>query len=153
MTVSQLQRVDRWLGIPICFLLTLVRQLGFGSRKSGGQIRNLLFVKLAEQGSTVLAYPAISEAVKMVGRENVYFIVFDDNRFILDAMDAIRHSLATFLEPRGFGDVDTDGFLLLAILDLTNYDHTLISPDDPAALDTIVAIIRRGFLGLDARLS
>ena len=71
----------------------------------------------------------------------------------VDAMDAIRHSLATFLEPRGFGDIDTDGFLLLAILDLTNYDHTLISPDDPAALDTIMAIIKRGFLGQDARLS
>jgi AcrR family transcriptional regulator len=71
----------------------------------------------------------------------------------VDAMDAIRHSLATFLEPRGFGDIDTDGFLLLAILDLTNYDHTMISPDDPAALDTIVAIIRRGFLGQDARLT
>lgn len=89
MTVSQLQRVDRWLGIPICFLLTLVRQLGFGSRKGRAQIRNLLFVKLAEQGSTVLAYPAIREATQMVGRENVYFIVFDDNRFILDAMGVV----------------------------------------------------------------
>jgi ADP-heptose:LPS heptosyltransferase len=88
-TVSQLQRVDRWLGIPICFLLTLVRQLGFGSRKGRAQIRNLLFVKLAEQGSTVLAYPAIREATQMVGRENVYFIVFDDNRFILDAMGVV----------------------------------------------------------------
>lgn len=71
----------------------------------------------------------------------------------VDAMDAIRSSLATFLQGRGFGDIDTDAFLLLAILDLTNYDHTLISPDDPAALDTIVSIIRRGFLGHDARLS
>ena len=71
----------------------------------------------------------------------------------VDAMDAIRNSLGSFLAPRGFGDVDTDAFLLLAILDLTNYDHTLISPDDPASLDTIVAIIRRGFLGLDVRLN
>jgi ADP-heptose:LPS heptosyltransferase len=49
----------------------------------------LLFVKLAEQGSTVLAYPAIREAIQMVGRENVYFIVFDDNRFILDVMGVV----------------------------------------------------------------
>ena len=39
------------------------------------------------------------------------------------------------------------------VLDLTNYDHTLISPDDSSSLDTLVAIIKRGFLGLDARLS
>lgn len=53
------------------------------------QVRRLLFVKLAEQGSTVLAYPAIRRAVELVGRENVYFIVFDENRFILDALGLI----------------------------------------------------------------
>ena len=46
-------------------------------------------MKFAEQGSTVLAYPAILRAVEMVGRENVYFVVFEDNRFILDAMEII----------------------------------------------------------------
>ena len=51
--------------------------------------RRILFVKFAEQGSTVLAYPAILRAIEMVGRENVYFVVFDDNRFILDAMEII----------------------------------------------------------------
>jgi hypothetical protein len=34
---------------------------------------------------TVLGYPAIGRAIEMVGPEHVYFIVFDDNRFILDA--------------------------------------------------------------------
>ena len=53
------------------------------------QVQRILFVKLAEQGSTVLAYPAICRAIDMVGRENVYFVVFDDNRFILDAMEII----------------------------------------------------------------
>jgi ADP-heptose:LPS heptosyltransferase len=56
---------------------------------SARQIRRILFVKFAEQGSTVLAYPAIVRAVKMVGRENVYFVVFEDNRFILDVMEII----------------------------------------------------------------
>jgi ADP-heptose:LPS heptosyltransferase len=46
-------------------------------------------VKLAEQGSTVLAYPALRRAVEMVGRENVYFVAFEENRFILDALGVI----------------------------------------------------------------
>jgi hypothetical protein len=49
----------------------------------------LLFVKLAEQGSTVLAYPALRRAVEIVGRDKLVFIVFEDNRFILDAMGVI----------------------------------------------------------------
>ena len=49
----------------------------------------VLFIKLAEQGSTVLAQAAIRRAVEMVGRENVFFVVFAENRFILDVLDLI----------------------------------------------------------------
>ncbi len=88
--VSTLQRTDRWIGAPLCAILTIVRRM-FESAASPGprQVRRILFVKFAEQGSTVLAYPAIRRALDMVGRENVYFIVFEDNRFILDAMNVI----------------------------------------------------------------
>src|SRR5678815_3023660 len=88
MNIASLQRVDRWIGVPLCLLLTLVRKIG-GYNSPQKIVRNLLFVKLAEQGSTVLAYPAIRRAAEMVGRENVYFVVFEDNRFILDTMDVI----------------------------------------------------------------
>jgi ADP-heptose:LPS heptosyltransferase len=88
--ISSLQRTDRWVGAPLCAILTLLRKI-FESAEAPGprQVRRILFVKFAEQGSTVLAYPAILRAIEMVGRENVYFIVFEDNRFILDAMDVI----------------------------------------------------------------
>jgi len=46
----------------------------------------MLFIKLAEQGSTVLAYPALARAVAECGPANVHFLVFAENRFILDAM-------------------------------------------------------------------
>jgi len=54
-----------------------------------GPVRNMIFVKLAEQGSTVLAHGAIRRAVQMVGPENVYFLAFEENRFIVDALDII----------------------------------------------------------------
>ena len=85
--ISVLQRADRWLGIPVCAVLTLVRLLLEPTlRAFRGQIKRILFIKFAEQGSTVLAYPAIQRAVKMVGRENTYFAVFEENRFVLDLM-------------------------------------------------------------------
>jgi hypothetical protein len=90
MNVKLLHRADRWLGVPVCFLLTVVKAV-FRRRSSGcaSPPRNLLFIKLAEQGSTVLAYPALRRAVEMVGRENVHFLVFEDNRFILDVLEII----------------------------------------------------------------
>jgi hypothetical protein len=51
--------------------------------------RSILFVKLAEQGSTVLAHAALRRAVDMVGRDNGFFVCLDDNRFILDALVTI----------------------------------------------------------------
>ena len=88
--ISTLQRTDRWVGAPLCAILTILRKIFESAGPPGPrQLRRILFVKFAEQGSTVLAYPAIRRAIDMVGRENVYFVVFEDNRFILDAMDVI----------------------------------------------------------------
>ena len=88
--IQTLQRTDRWVGGPLCAILTLLRKICESAGRPGPrQFRRILFVKFAEQGSTVLAYPAILRAIEMVGRENVYFVVFEDNRLILDAMNVI----------------------------------------------------------------
>ncbi len=87
---TKLQLIDRWLGVPSCFLLTLAHKAFGGSPPPAGPPKGrILFVKLAEMGSTVLAYSAVRRAVEMVGRENVYFVVFAENRFILDLLDLI----------------------------------------------------------------
>ncbi len=88
--ISTLQRTDRWIGAPLCAILTILRRIFESAGPPGPrQVQRILFVKFAEQGSTVLAYPAIRRAVEMAGRENVYFVVFEDNRFILEAMEVI----------------------------------------------------------------
>src|SRR4029434_3857540 len=88
--IRTLQRTDRWVGVPLCAILTILRRIFESAGRPGPrQVERILFVKFAEQGSTVLAYPAICRAIEMVGRENVYFVVFENNRFILDAMEII----------------------------------------------------------------
>jgi ADP-heptose:LPS heptosyltransferase len=88
--ILTLQRTDRWVGVPLCAILTILRRIFESAGRPGPrQVERILFVKFAEQGSTVLAYPAICRAIEMVGRENVYFVVFEDNRFVLDAMEVI----------------------------------------------------------------
>src|SRR6476660_2804691 len=86
-----LQFIDRWIGMVVCGVLSLARLLlgGRHAESLARQPAKILFVKFAEQGSTVLAYQAISRAIGMVGRENIYFLVFQENRFILDVMHVI----------------------------------------------------------------
>lgn len=91
MKLSTMRRLDRYLGVPMCAALTLWRRAADLVRGSKpGAVERVLFVKLAEQGSTVLAVSAFRQAIERVGRENVYFLCFEENRFILDLMDLIQ---------------------------------------------------------------
>lgn len=88
--VSIMRRVDRWLGAPACVFLTAVRKIAGSTGASSVPVpTRIVFVKLAEQGSTILASRAIRRAVRTVGAENVYFVVFEENRMVLDAMALI----------------------------------------------------------------
>lgn len=90
MKVSTMRRVDRWLGTPACAALSLFRRLfGPGLPDRWVRPRRIAFLKLAEQGSTVLAYPALRRAAERVGRENVFFVLFEENRPILDLLEVI----------------------------------------------------------------
>ena len=111
----KLQFIDRWVGMVACWILTRVRSLA--DRRHAGAVaggaKKILFVKFAEQGSTVLAYHAVMRAIKMVGRENVFFLVFKENRFILDVMDLIPKENVITISHRNLIDAGTDALLAL----------------------------------------
>jgi ADP-heptose:LPS heptosyltransferase len=83
MNPQTIRKIDYWFGRPICFLLTLFRSC-FSPKTH--KSKKIVFLKFIEQGATVLAYSAIKRATEIVGRENVYFCVFENNRPILDIL-------------------------------------------------------------------
>jgi len=86
------RRIDTWLGQPLCGVLSLLRRVGrcrLGRSRLEGPPRKILFIKLIEMGSTVLAHRAFTAAAEMVGRENVYLAVFEANRPIADIMELV----------------------------------------------------------------
>lgn len=92
MNIAALRRVDYWVGLGSCALLTLHRRLTENAAtRAAARARSqrLLFIKLIEQGATVLAYDAVRRATDQVGRENVFFCVFAENRGILDLMNVL----------------------------------------------------------------
>lgn len=87
-----MRTIDYWVGQPTCWLLTQVnrvfRALGL-DRASGPPPRKILFIKLEEQGALVVACPAVRRAEQMVGRDNVYFVTFDQNRPIIELINLV----------------------------------------------------------------
>ena len=88
-----MRKVDYWAGVPICFVLTawygLQRLLGLKNPKYSEKPKNILFVELAEMGSTVLAYPAIKKIKSDYPNSNVYFVLFNHIKESMDIVNAI----------------------------------------------------------------
>lgn len=83
-----MRRIDAGVGKPLCSLLTAVLRRR-RSQVVSSPVNRILIIKLAEQGATVAALPALRRAVEMVGDSNVFVAVFSQNRFILDELGVI----------------------------------------------------------------
>lgn len=104
LSVARMRFLDAAVGLPACLALTLWRRLaGWLERPAEAPIRRILFIKLAEQGSTVLAQAALRAAIRRVGRENVYFLLFGENRAILDVLGLVEPNNVIAIDARGLG--------------------------------------------------
>ena len=126
MNVNRMRQIDRWLGVPVCFLLTLWRYL-FHRRVPGPffRPRRVLFVKLAEQGSTVLAYPVLNAAVQRFGAENVFFLVFAENRAIVDLLGIIPPENVIVIRAKGLKQAVFSSIAALWTLRRSQIDLTI----------------------------
>jgi ADP-heptose:LPS heptosyltransferase len=87
MRTSTIRALDYWLGVPATAFLTTVRRVL--PQQLIAAPKKILFLKFIEQGATVLAQDAIKRATRAVGRDNVYFCVFESNRAILDLIGTV----------------------------------------------------------------
>ena len=155
MDVSTLRAIDRYVNLPLCVALTLYRRL-FDRRQPAAPPSRIVFIKLAEQGSTVLACGAIENAVRRVGRDHVYFLVFEENRPILDAVGWIPP--ANIIAVRTTGMLQSAASCLRALRMLrkarvdTAIDLEFFARGSAALAFCSGASTRVGFIRMPARL-
>ncbi|MBX3415092.1 MAG: glycosyltransferase family 9 protein [Pirellulales bacterium] len=84
--------MDLYVGVPLCWLLTLwrrIRTLVGLERAATGEPRKVLFIKLSEMGAIILAMPALEVARERFGKQNLYALMLAGNREIHDLLEAI----------------------------------------------------------------
>ena len=88
--------VDRYIGGPICFFLSIenkLRKLIF--KKPPGQIKKILFIELSEMGSSILAYSSLKKAKELFDAE-LFFLIFEENKESVTLLDIIpKNNLLT----------------------------------------------------------
>ncbi len=115
MQVDTMRFIDRWAGVPLCFLLTIVlkiRAMAAGRRKQD-PIRNVLFIELSEMGSTILADPALNKTKGQIPGE-IFFLIFAKNRASLALTGTVPEENIFTLREHGLAPllIDTWRFLV-----------------------------------------
>jgi ADP-heptose:LPS heptosyltransferase len=93
MNPDTMRAVDRWVGVPSCFALTLTTRFVGLFRRAPRQtpIRRVAFVELSEMGSTILADPAMRKTRQKFGAD-LYFVIFKRNSGSLDFLGTVPKS-------------------------------------------------------------
>jgi len=75
--------IDRRVGVPLCFILTLLFKISKKLKKHNNVPLNIppkiLYIELSEMGSTILAYAAIKKAFEIFPGVKLYFLIFEQN--------------------------------------------------------------------------
>ncbi len=112
MKVDTMRAVDRWVGIPLTFLLTLLLR-PWARTRTAAPPKRILFIELSEMGSTILADPAMRKARNVLGAE-LFFVIFKGNAASLDLLGTVpRENIRTIREDSLITlALDTLGFLI-----------------------------------------
>lgn len=82
MQLKTMRRIDRWLGIPLCWLATCMLRIAHGlSNKQANftiPAQRVLFLELSEMGSAVIAEPALRRVRDSLGAQ-LFFVIFARN--------------------------------------------------------------------------
>ena len=86
-----MRRIDRFIGIPLCFMLTLIHKFIKIFKKSASMDlpKNVLFIEMSEMGSIVLAYSMFKKTQQLYPEADLYFLTFEESRYAVDILDII----------------------------------------------------------------
>lgn len=87
-----MRKMDYWLGLPLCFLLSVIHFLSSRfvlMRAKDTACSKILFIKLSEMGSIILAYPLLDRALKEYQKENIFFLTFYKNKPLFEILDTM----------------------------------------------------------------
>jgi ADP-heptose:LPS heptosyltransferase len=82
-----MRKIDYWVGVPLCFVLTILTKLA-GPGRPKTPARNVLFIELSEMGTAILADPAMRKARDKLGAE-LFFLIFRKNAASLDFLRTV----------------------------------------------------------------
>ncbi len=111
MKVDTMRKVDYYVGVPLCFAVTVLKRLfaPLIRRKALSGPRSILLIELSEMGSTILADPAMQKLKRNPG-VNIFFAIFRKNSPSLKLLGTVPPENIFTLDDSGLFPLIRDAF-------------------------------------------
>ncbi|MDA0578625.1 MAG: glycosyltransferase family 9 protein [Verrucomicrobia bacterium] len=106
MNLDTQRRIDRWVGVPLCRLLTLMYRLC--PPRSEGEPRKILIILLSEMGSLVLTVPMFQRLKETYPEAAIHVLLFARNRAVLDLLGCVRPECVITIRDTSLGALLAD---------------------------------------------
>ena len=116
MKVSTMRLIDKWVGIPVCFVISPFRWISDMLRSAKRRKPNLsrtLFIELSEMGSAIIVDPAMRK-LQREGKGEIYFAIFKKNYKSLEILQTIPESNVFKMNADNFWTLLIDIFRFMA---------------------------------------
>ena len=91
MTVDLMRYLDKWMGIPLCFIFSVMNRIlrPFASKKAPEQIKKILIVQLSERGAVILAHSAVVKVKKLFPQATLYYAIFEEMKESIQLLQTV----------------------------------------------------------------
>jgi ADP-heptose:LPS heptosyltransferase len=116
MKVSTMRAIDKWVGVPVCFVISPFRWISDTIRSARAKkpdLRRTLFIELSEMGSAIIVDPAMRKLRKEGGGE-IYFAIFKKNYKSLEILQTVPESNVFKMNADNFWSLFVDIFRFMA---------------------------------------
>jgi ADP-heptose:LPS heptosyltransferase len=114
MNVDVMRKIDFFVGVPLCFIGTVIRKFIalFTPGRTASRPERIALIELSEMGSTILADPAMNK-LKTNLKAELFFVIFKKNRPSLELLGTVPGNNIYTIDESSFLKLATDalGFL------------------------------------------
>ncbi|OGS97621.1 MAG: glycosyl transferase [Gallionellales bacterium RIFCSPLOWO2_02_FULL_57_47] len=116
--------VDRYAGVPICALLSLLERFR-GKAPLAAPPKKILVILLSEMGSLVLAHPMFARLKQRYPEASIYVLQFAKNREVLDLLGVIPEENVLTLDDGSLGGLVRDSLSAIRTLRALRIDAVI----------------------------
>ncbi|MEO7924183.1 MAG: glycosyltransferase family 9 protein [Chitinophagaceae bacterium] len=116
MKVNTMRFIDRWVGIPVCTVISPIRwvsDLLRGGKTKKPDTRRTLFIELSEMGSAVIVDPAMRK-LHNEGKAELFFAIFKKNYKSLEILKTVPEANVFKMNADNFGSLVLEIFRFMS---------------------------------------